>query len=157
MPFRKIPDVEGYLVNKRGEVYSQKTEKLLLPQITKHGYLQVNLSGEQRKIHELVLTTFKGVRPKGMESRHLDGDKLNNFEDNLEWGTRSQNTKDQIRHGTFNSHFVKGENHYNATLSDLEVKLIRSMVANGAMQKEAAKVFGVNPATISRIVSGRRR
>lgn len=31
---------------------------------------------------------------------HLDGDKLNNGASNLAYGTRSQNIKDTVRHGT---------------------------------------------------------
>ena len=92
-----------------------------------------------------------------MEARHLDGDSINNHLDNLEWGTRSENTKDAIKHGTNKTIFIKGEKHPNANLSDAEVGVIKQMVNEGILQKEVAKVYGVNPSTISRIVRDRRR
>ena len=115
MPWVPVPDANEYLVDINGEVYSTKVGRVLLPQMSIHGYLQVNLNGTLRKVHEVVLTTFKGVRPEGMVGRHLDGDSLNNDKSNLEWGTPSQNTQDQIKHGTMRNMFPKGESHPNST------------------------------------------
>ena len=56
-------------------------------------------------IHRLVLEAFIGSCPKGMEGCHNDGDPSNNRLDNLRWDTRSENTRDAIRHG----------NHFNAS------------------------------------------
>lgn len=68
------------------------------------GYLKVTLyrDGEQhtRPVHGLVAAAFHGPRPEGLEVRHLDGDKLNNRADNLAYGTRSDNARDAVRHGT---------------------------------------------------------
>jgi len=50
-------------------------------------------------VHVLVAEAFHGPRPDGQEVRHLDGDSLNNCVDNLAWGTGSENTLDQVRHG----------------------------------------------------------
>lgn len=69
------------------------------------GYPMVKLSfGERRRdycVHELMLEAFKGPKPDpGMVGRHLDDVSVNNYLDNLEWGTRKQNAQDSIRNGT---------------------------------------------------------
>ena len=52
-------------------------------------------------VHVLVLSTFVGPRPDGMEVRHLDGNSLNNSLENLAWGTHKENTQDAFVHGSF--------------------------------------------------------
>lgn len=67
-------------------------------------YLYVRLSkesqGTTRTVHSLVLDAFAGPCPDGMEGRHLNGDHRDNVLANLVWGTGSENTLDQVRHGT---------------------------------------------------------
>jgi hypothetical protein len=53
-----------------------------------------------RMIHQLVLTSFVGPCPEGMECCHWDGDPTNNRLDNLRWDTRKNNHADKRRHGT---------------------------------------------------------
>lgn len=75
--------------------------RVLKPGIGSHGYPNVQLGkGKVRTVHSLVLETFIGPRPLGMESRHLDGNRLNARLENLEWNTPKQNGRDKITHGT---------------------------------------------------------
>lgn len=66
-------------------------------------YPRVMLTDGERRafryIHHLVAESFHGVRPDGMEVRHLDGDPTNNAAANLKWGTSSENNDDIVRHG----------------------------------------------------------
>ena len=68
------------------------------------GYQIVGLTKDgrtfRRYVHHLVLEAFVGLRGKGQECRHLDGDPLNNRLDNLAWGSVSENALDRVRHGT---------------------------------------------------------
>ena len=69
------------------------------------GYPMVNLSapGKKRraKVGRIVLETFVGPKPEGMEMRHFPiGDRTCNYLENLSWETRSQNQKDRAIHGT---------------------------------------------------------
>lgn len=76
---------------------------LVLTPRNKVGHLGVALhrEGEQVSawVHRLVLVTFEGPPPKGMECLHRDGDPTNNRLDNLRWGYRSENVQDALRHG----------------------------------------------------------
>ena len=75
-------------------------------QLTQHknksGYLQVNLLVHgiefSRRVHTLVLETFVGPKPDGMECCHYpDSNKENNNLNNLRWDTHSENAKDKYR------------------------------------------------------------
>jgi hypothetical protein len=74
--------------------------------ITLHpsGHQQVKLSrdgrSKQGKLHRVVLIAFAGPPPEGREVLHADGNPANNRVENLRWGTRSENLRDSVRHGT---------------------------------------------------------
>lgn len=61
-----------------------------------------------RTVHSLVLETFVGPRPPGMEARHVNDDPTDNRLENLCWGTRSENSHDAIRN---ERHFHAGLTH----------------------------------------------
>lgn len=51
-----------------------------------------------RSVHQLILETFVGPKPDGMEGCHYpDSDKSNNRLDNLRWDTHGENAKDKYR------------------------------------------------------------
>ena len=64
-------------------------EGRMLPQrLDDEGFMVVDLqrrngTWETRRVHELVLESFRGPCPPGMKAVHLDGDKTNNKLDNL--------------------------------------------------------------------------
>lgn len=64
------------------------------------GYPHVNIKGQARAVHQLVLEAFVGLRPAGLDCCHGDGDPTNNALTNLRWDTPSANAQDAIRHGT---------------------------------------------------------
>lgn len=69
-----------------------------------HTYLAVSLwdghgKRHPRSVHILVAEAFLGPRPAGMVPDHVDGNGLNNREDNLEYVTRSENAKRAVRMG----------------------------------------------------------
>ncbi|MCA4754789.1 HNH endonuclease [Mycolicibacterium fortuitum] len=94
------------------------------PQTDHGGYHRVMLyrdgrPGESHGIHKLVALAF---HPdgwfEGADVRHLDGVRTNNASSNLAWGTRSENERDKIAHGTSlkthckNRHEFSSENTY---------------------------------------------
>lgn len=67
-------------------------------------YHAVNLSRNGKKsrqfVHRVVLTTFVGPCPDGMEACHGNGDYTDNRLANLRWDTKAENGADKIRHRT---------------------------------------------------------
>jgi len=135
-----------------------KAGRILKPLIRLDGYIAVNLyypgskqKGSSHPIHRLVLNAFKGPRQEGQDARHLDGSRTNNSLENLQWGTRKENVKDSINHGTFCS----GEKCNFSKLSEISVLTIRRMRDEGFPYVEIAKQFGISRPQASRI--GRRK
>lgn len=119
--WRPVPDWEGiYEVSNLGRVRSMARvvigrdgrkmryrTTLLTPSIDKAGYPRINLyrnkSVRRYGVHRLVLSTFVGPCPEGMEALHNDGDPGNSRLDNLRYGSSSENTLDTVLHGNHNN------------------------------------------------------
>lgn len=145
-----IPNQTNYWITKEGDVFSKHSGsfKKLKPSEDKHGRLRVSLGkGNTQYVHRLVLLTFVGKCPKGMECCHNDGNPKNNNLSNLRWDTSKANTDDQRKHGTL----VNRKNHGMSKLTDEDIKKIKSLYGM-FNQYELAKDFGVSQATISRIL-----
>jgi len=176
--FRDIPGFPGYRVSNLGNVESCHTRRRVagvkgtIAAMTSnwhrmtttghgdHGHVLMTLRKDAKAhyvgLHVLVLIAFVGPRPPGMECRHLNGNAGDNRLDNLKWGTRSENRKDAIAHGTM-PQMGKGEKHASAKLKNSQVLEIKKMLKEGKSTGRAiAKMFGVSEITISDIKRGRR-
>lgn len=78
--------------------------RILAQGITPSGYLKVNLSrdgkAETRYTHRVVLESFVGACPDGMEVDHIDNDKSNNALTNLRYLSHAENMERQNEFGT---------------------------------------------------------
>ena len=111
--WKAITGYEGlYDISNKGRVRSYKNGKwgikdkpnILKGMMGKH-YLTMVLCKDSIKtthsVHELVAKAFI-ENPKGLkEINHIDGNKLNNAVDNLEWCTHKENMQHAGRHGLF--------------------------------------------------------
>ncbi len=103
-----IPGRRGLYATDTGLIFSCNSGKM--KQLKVHGfpkrkYLTVSIANKKgvycpESVHRLVLEAFIGECPKGMETRHLNGNSHDNRLSNLAWGTRSQNAFDRNTHGT---------------------------------------------------------
>ena len=88
-----------YYVTSDGNVWSNKSHKLLLPAPNSNGYLTVSLqaNGKQftKKLHRLVAEAFvPNDNPEHKDTvDHIDGDKTNNRAANLQWLSRGDNIR----------------------------------------------------------------
>lgn len=155
---REIDGFPDYFVNKRGDVFSRKSGKLVKkkPSRVSLGYLAVGLYSKEkecilRSVHSLVLGAFIKKPGKNYEVRHLNGNKTDNRLINLKWGTPKENAADMVLHGTAS----RGDRHGCRKVSSSDVIEIRLLKSAGAKRKELAKKYNLNVATIDKIVSGR--
>ena len=92
--------VYGYphlIVSNTGKVRSLLYDRELKPFISNRGYLRVNLSKDKTvksvHLHRLVAEAFV-PNPNGYDTvDHIDGNKLNNNADNLQWLSRGENIR----------------------------------------------------------------
>lgn len=166
---KPVPGVKGYAVSSDGTVWSGWrygcTQRLdehsiwrpLAPLDGKDGYPRVRIKFDGKRktktIHGIVLMTFRGPCPSGMEARHLDGNPKNANLSNLIWGTHADNMLDRQRHGTLN----KGERHGQAKLTTADVIAIREEYAKGKIsQPKLAVKFGVKKTVVGNIILRKR-
>lgn len=167
--WKDIPGYEGYyqvsnlgrvkslsrlIQCKNGKQYVIPERRLTLtPGV--NGYIDVclrrNVKGRKMYVHQLVLITFVGSCPDGMECRHYpDRDPTNNRLDNLQWGTVKQNAADRKEQGGC----PFGEIKVRAKLKEQDVIRMRRLHELGISLSHLSKMFGVNPCTAWRAVKG---
>ena len=128
--------------------------RILKPSKSEAGYWVVTLNRQTKYIHRLVLETFVGPCPVGMETRHLDGIKINNKYSNLKWDTPSNNNLDKRKHGTLPN--IKGEKGPRAKLNAPQVRVIKWLLKNTDIsQGKIGEIFNVHQVNISHINAGK--
>jgi hypothetical protein len=141
----------GYYANPQGLIRGPRG-KVLKPieEADRHQYVFVH--GRKRYVHRLILETFVGPCPLGMEGRHWDGDPHNNRVDNLLWGTPLENAADRRRHGRMpvphESQFTK--------LKPEDIPVIRQLSGGGSTTRAIACRFCTSHTTIIKILAGKR-
>lgn len=105
--YRGMDLTDRFLISNYGELYSLKSNKILKQNITKTGYFSVTISIGSRKdkislkIHKAVAENFLDKIGDSLVVNHKDGNKLNNYVENLEWVTQSENVLHAIRTGLY--------------------------------------------------------
>ena len=99
--WKDIPHYEGkYQVSNLGNIKSlhfkhQNIQKLLKPTLNSSGYYKIELYRDGKSkifyVHRVVASVFIPNPHNKPEVNHIDGNKLNNMVNNLEWCTISEN------------------------------------------------------------------
>lgn len=162
-----ISEFPGYAITKNGEVFScwsrggnhisiitREWRKLKLRDKNNRGWLSVVLCKEGgrygKRVSRLVLETFIGKCPEGMEACHNNNIRSDNALSNLRWDTHINNNNDKKKHGTWQC----GEKHGMHKLNNFQIRRIRLMkeVSPNLSQSKVAKMFKVSQVTISNIL-----
>ena len=158
-----IPGCDGYFISSDGRVFlrSSGEEKEIAKHLAggapgkRYWYGGIRLNGKSTNvgIHRLLLISFKGPRPNGMEVRHINGISTDNRLENLEWTTHKDNIADRRVHGTENI----GERNGQAKIGYDKVVLIRELYSTGKFSHESlSKRFGISRRQVGRIVNRER-
>lgn len=86
---KQIPFWRTYEINTSGEVIKSETNRIIKNRINQFGFLEVSLNCELKttvkKIHRLLAENFIPNPNNFKHVRHIDGNRLNNNLNNLEW------------------------------------------------------------------------
>ena len=129
--------------NGNSRCYIQK-EKLLKQSFTSTGYKKVELykDGKRKsfKVHRLVAIAFIPNPDNKPEVNHIDGNKINNNIDNLEWVTSSENTIHAYETGL------------SPNKKELDEIRIIELYNKGTSKEEISRMFDVSNVVIARIL-----
>lgn len=160
--WRPVVGYEGYYeVSSEGDVRRVKRPDSLgrprrcglLKKIVDRGYVRFSLCQDRRAVgfaaHRLVAIAFLGPPPTPDHViNHRDGVKSNNHPSNLEYATRSENTRHAVRMGLHPS----GQRHGMARLLDAQTETIRREWNAGMSIARLAALTAMSERQISRIV-----
>lgn len=133
---------DDYTITRDGDVINNRWNRKVKPQPNNKGYLRVQICGEFRFVHRLVAEKYIPNPYNKPQVNHIDGNKLNNSAENLEWVSNAENR----RHAVENGLHIHGEKCPWSKLSENDVAFIRehTELNNG----ELGEMFNVAPATV---------
>lgn len=101
--WKKIKGFDKYLISNKGKVKSLYKNRVLIGGCNSNGYKTVSLTKDKKiytlQVHRLIALHFI-PNPKHKKTvNHIDGNKINNKLENLEWNTYSENRIHAIKTG----------------------------------------------------------
>lgn len=153
--FVQHPEFRDYLIFDDGKVVSLRSGKWkeLKSGKSSNGYLQVVLSKDKKQftksVHRLVMEVFNGKSKLHID--HINGVKVDNRLENLEYVTQKENMQRAWKNGLNNSF---GENHGQSKLTEDQVLEILSLKGQLTQQK-IGKKFNIHSSLVSYIHRGK--
>lgn len=135
-----------------------------------HGYERISLNllghGKSLLVHRIVVESFLRPLLPGEQVNHIDGNKKNNSIPNLEICSPQENSMHSVITGLYPSgdrngsrtmpkSRPTGERNTQSKLTELDVRRIRAMRAEGLSLTKIASFFPVNFRSIHNVVKGK--
>lgn len=136
---------------------SYSPERQLSPWVSKSGYYVVSCLRDDKRpkmfVHRLIARAFvPGYSPE-LSVNHINGNKLDNRPENLEWLTLADNSAHAWATGLVD---LRGEKHPTHKLTQKQVIHIRKALRLGVPANSLAIIAGVNATTVHYIAQGKR-
>lgn len=147
-----------YLIYSDGRIFSKISNKFLKLPLDRYGYNKASLSVEKRRVyktaHRLVAETFIPNPENKPQINHIDGNKQNNFVENLEWCTNNENIQHALKNG-LKKIIIPSYEIYNSKLEIEEVKFIRRLWKLGMNQKGIGDLLNKSHKLIHKVVNNK--
>lgn len=158
-----IQDFPDYWISNMGRIWSERSQCFVYgTPIGRCGHIDVSLHRDgiryHRYIHRLVAEAFKPNPFKYPFVRHLDDDPSNNYVENLDWGTQTDNVQDSINNGHF---YYLDESDREKAMQKRRMPIIAVNIRTGEQirfesQQEASRRLKLNQSSINAVINGRR-
>lgn len=158
--WRPIPGYDGlYEASSLGNIRNRHGKLLSIKRITDWGYRQVQLfkkgvGQKSFRVHRMVCLAFHPIIEGKAHVNHIDGDKLNNRADNLEWMSKRENEEHAGRLGRHHA-ATNPKRGWKLTVAD--VIDIRTRKAAGESGTVLADEYGVSNGYLYKVCRGTKR
>jgi len=146
---KSIPRTVGSRIRSTGVNTRYLSEKLLIHDENKQGYLRVTLAkngvNKRFAVHRLVAMAFIPNPENKPAINHKDGNKKNNHYSNLEWCTNSENNKHAHKTGLNNGRL--GKSKYSIAIQETVITMLRA----GNSTHQASRITGIPQTSIIKI------
>lgn len=138
---KSVPGIEKdrYIVSQTGQIWDMKEQRFPSVFLDNQGYLRTYVKGKDGNfimifIHRTVKLEHHGPDndPEKNIIDHIDADKQDNYLNNLDWVTQTENALRAIRKGLYTMDFVLDEN---------DVPIICQMLKDGNSYSEISSYF----------------
>lgn len=150
-----LPEVKDrYFINRKGELFTDFGQRKMKESI-KNGYVKNDLvkkDGTNRFYfrHRLVMIVFNYRDDyEDFQVNHIDGNKLNNSLENLEWCTNKENQQHAVKLGLKVS--LKGEENPASKLTEEAVLDLINDLLNNVPYSVICKKYNCSKSTVSAI------
>lgn len=145
-------NLSQYSVNKNGDVFSLRSNRLLYGWLNFSGYRTISLTNDdgvvlQRPVHRLIAEVFIENPENKSQVNHKDGDKLNNKLENLEWCTPRENLVHAYDTGltkgktSSNGIYLDGEyEEFTVDVCEDDVHVICKLISDGYRDVDIARM-----------------
>ncbi|MCR1002078.1 MAG: HNH endonuclease [Enterobacter cloacae] len=154
MRVKVIPGLKGiHAITEDGKIINIKTGRVRKTTIGDRGYERVNfnlppLPSRIFKVHRLVAEAFVDGRTKERDQvNHIDGNKLNNRAENLEWCTKHENMQHAINNGLI------GRRSYSSNI-ERNALIVKDYVNTNMTHREIAGKYNLSKTRTSAILRG---
>lgn len=151
--WKEIHEEQSYEINEIGEVRNKKTKHIKSTRLDKYGYKRVTLypSGKTYLIHRLVASTYI-KNPNNLKTvNHINGNKLDNRVENLEWCSFAHNTKHAHSTGLIKID-VTGTKNPQAKFIEDDIQTIFKLHEEGLTTSAIAKQLGFPYERVRRLI-----
>lgn len=160
----KETEIQGYFISNLGRLKG-RSGKIMKLHINKNGYYAISLKpngknekAKTRRIHQFVAEAFIPNPNNYPYINHIDGNKLNNRVNNLEWCTPKQNLQHAISNNLIDYSKLKGINNPNYKLTKEQIEYIKKYYIKNSRQfgsRALGKKFNVHHNRILEIITGK--
>ena len=136
-----VPNVDKnrYKISNTGKVYDLFSDRYLSISIDDGGYRRVHIHTDNGfksvYLHRLVKIEFDGFDNDPLKTQidHIDCDKGNNYIDNLEWVTSSENTHRAINNNLYPQ--------FNVVISEEDVEVVCKLLKEGKSYNQISDIL----------------
>lgn len=141
---KEIPNYSRYMVDENGRIFRKKDLALLKYSLNAWGYFDTKLVDDNGirknvRVHRIVCYAFYGFQESDIQVNHIDGNKVNNRIENLEWTTASENLKHAYKNNLRES--LIGNKNNRSKLTEYDVRNICEWYLDNTSVREISDIL----------------